>query len=252
MSELTLQQRTEGSAPKRVAIVQSCYVPWKGYFDLINSVDEFVLYDDCQYTRQDWRNRNRIKTLRGTRWLTIPVTVNDLYRQRLDETDVADPSWAPRHWDILCQSYRRAPHFVTYAEQIEAAYAGCAAEPKLSRINRTLLEAICGILGIATTLTWSTDYAATGSRTERVVDLCRQAGAKLYLSGPRASAYIEDSMFEEAGVELRYFDYGSYPEYPQLYPPFDHSVSILDLLFTAGPEARGLMKSFGAGVEASG
>ena len=236
---------------KRVGIVQSSYIPWKGFFDLINSVDEFILYDDVQYTRQDWRNRNRIKTAHGTRWLTVPVTIDGLYHQRLDETKAADPKWSARHWDIIGQSYRHAPHFSTYAEEIGSAYASCASEPRLSQINRTLLEAICGILGISTTLTWSTDYAATGSRTERVVSLCEQAGATIYLSGPRARAYIEDSLFEDAGIELRYFDYDGYPEYEQLHPPFDHHVTILDLLFSAGPNARDLMKSFGAEVGVS-
>jgi hypothetical protein len=235
---------------KHVAIVQSCYIPWKGYFDLINSVDEFVLYDEVQYTRQDWRNRNRIKTERGTRWLTVPVSIDGLYHQRLDETRVADPKWATRHWDTIRQSYRHAPYFPTYTQAIESAYEACGAEPWLSTINRHLLEVICSILGIETTLTWSTDYAAEGSRTERVVSLCEQVGASLYLSGPSARAYIDESLFERAGIELRYFDYEGYPEYPQLYPPFEHTVTILDLLFNAGPDAPDLMKSFRASAEA--
>lgn len=235
---------------KRVAIVQSCYIPWKGYFDLINSVDEFILYDDCQYTRQDWRNRNRIKTPQGTRWLTIPVTIDGLYQQRLDETDVADPSWPSRHWDTIRQSYRHAAHFRRYADAIEAAYVGCSSESRLSKINRQLLEAVCQILGIGTTLRWSTDYAGTGSSTKRVVSLCQQAGATSYLSGPSARAYIDDSLFAAAGIELRYFDYADYPEYPQLHPPFEHTVTILDLLFNAGPDAPTLMKSFRTATEA--
>jgi hypothetical protein len=235
---------------KRVAILQSCYIPWKGYFDLINSVDEFVLYDEVQYTRQDWRNRNRIKTEKGTRWLTIPVTVNDLYHQRLDETEVADPSWATRHWDTLRQAYRRAPHFRTYAAEIESSYRACAGVRRLSLVNRTLLEALCEILEIGTKLTSSTEYRAEGSRTERVVSLCEQTGASLYLSGPSGQNYLEDSLFEQAGIELRYFDYDGYPEYPQLHPPFEHNVTILDLLFNAGPDAPRFMKSFAAATEA--
>ena len=157
---------------KRVAIVQSCYIPWKGYFDLINSVDEFVLYDDCQYTRQDWRNRNLIKTAQGSKWITVPVRVDGLYGQRLDETRIADPRWAKRHWSTLRQSYARAPFLADYAEAYEDAYARCADEPLLSRVNRRLLEAGCAALDIRTPLTWSTDYTAIGSRTERVVNLC--------------------------------------------------------------------------------
>ena len=243
-------RRASDRVVKRVAIVQSCYIPWKGYFDLVNSVDEFILYDDCQYTRQDWRNRNRIKTPRGTRWLTIPVTVNGLYQQRLDETEAADPKWSTRHWDIIRHAYRRAPYFEAYADEVESAYVNSASEPRLSKINRGFIEIVSRFLGITTTLKWSTDYAARGSATKRVVDLCEQAGAGLYLSGPSARAYIEESMFAERGIELRYFDYTGYPEYRQLYPPFDHNVSVLDLLFSVGPNARDLMRSFGAEVGA--
>jgi hypothetical protein len=235
---------------KRVAILQSCYIPWKGYFDLINSVDEFVLYDEVQYTRQDWRNRNRIKTPNGTRWLTVPVTIDGLYNQRIDETLVADSRWATRHWDTIRQAYRRGPYFATYGTEIEAAYASCSDEPRLSAINRTLLEAVCRILGIETKLTWSTEYAAEGSRTERVISLCAQTGAGLYLSGPSARNYIDESLFERAGIELRYFDYQGYPEYPQLHPPFEHNVTVLDLLFNTGPDAPTLMKSFTAPTQA--
>jgi WbqC-like protein family len=229
---------------KRVAILQSCYIPWKGYFDLLNSVDEFILYDEVQYTRQDWRNRNRIKTQHGTRWLTIPVTVQGLYEQRLDETEVADPRWAERHWDILRQAYRRAPHFSTYAPALEPAYERCAQERLLSRINRHLLETICELLEIGTRLTWSTEYSATGGRTERVVSLCEQAGAGVYLSGPAGRNYMDEGLFTRSGIELQYFDYDGYPEYEQLHPPFEHDVTILDLLFNAGPDAPALMKSF--------
>jgi hypothetical protein len=233
---------------KRVAILQSCYIPWKGYFDLINSVDEFILYDDVQYTRQDWRNRNRIKTAGGTRWLTIPVKVESLYTQRLDATLVADPDWAPKHWEILSQAYRRAPHFETFSVELRAAYETYGGEELLSRVNRGLLETVCRVLGVDTTFSWSTDYHATGSRTERVVSLCEQAEATLYLSGPRARAYLDEAQFERAGIELRYFDYDGYPEYPQLHPPFEHQVTILDLLVNAGRSAPDLMKSFDAEV----
>jgi WbqC-like protein family len=233
---------------KRVAIVQSCYVPWKGYFDLINSVDEFILYDECQYTRQDWRNRNRIKTATGTRWLTVPVTIDGLYGQRIDETRIAQPDWAQRHWEILRQAYRTAPHFDQYASAVQDAYARVSAEPLLGRVNRALIEVLCSLLGIRTPLSWSTDYTASGSRTERVVSLCKDSGASVYLSGPRGRDYLDEWLFVEAGIGLEYFDYDGYAEYPQPHPPFEHSVSVLDLLFSAGSEAPGLMKSFEAKV----
>jgi hypothetical protein len=230
---------------KRVAIVQSCYLPWKGYFDLINLVDEFILYDDCQYTRRDWRNRNRIKTPQGTQWLTIPVEVKGRYEQRIDETQISDPSWAERHWKTIVHNYASAAFFGDYRERLESLYRS-ARDPMLSRVNRSFLEAICGLLGIRTRLSWSTDYEAEGGRTERLVSLCRAAGATGYLSGPRAREYMDESLFAEAGIALEYIDYSGYPEYAQLYPPFDHAVSALDLILSTGPDAPRFMKSFAA------
>jgi hypothetical protein len=228
---------------KSVAIVQSCYIPWKGYFDLINLVDEFILYDDRQYTRRDWRNRNRIKTAQGTQWLTIPVEVKGRYHQRIDETRLSDPDWAERHWRTLMHSYASAPFFDDNRETFQSLYRE-ATEPRLSAVNRMFLEAICGILGIRTRFSWSTDYDAEGTKTERLVSLCRAAGATGYLSGPSACEYMDEALFEAAGIALDYMDYAGYPEYPQLHPPFDHAVSVVDLIFSTGREAPRFMKSF--------
>jgi hypothetical protein len=229
---------------KTIAIVQSCYIPWKGYFDLINLVDEFILYDDRQFTRRDWRNRNRIKTPQGSQWLTIPVEVKGRYHQRIDETHVSDPRWADHHWRSLVQNYSGAPHFDAYRDRVENLYRA-ADEQRLSLINRRFLEEVCDLLGITTTLAWSTDYRVEGAKTERLVALCRAAGATHYVSGPRAREYMEEERFAEAGIELSYVSYEGYPEYDQLHPPFDHFVTILDLLFHVGPNAPRYMKSFG-------
>jgi hypothetical protein len=232
---------------KRVAIVQSNYIPWKGYFDLINMVDEFILYDDRQYTRRDWRNRNLIKTGQGLRWLTVPVRAKGRYVQRIDETMISDLAWSERHWRALEHAYGGAPHFRAYRDAIGALYAEPGQE-RLSDVNRRFLEAISMLLEIETKFTWSTDYQAEGDRTARLISLCRQAGADEYLSGPSARAYIDESQFQTAGIELVYMDYSGYPEYTQLHGPFEHGVSILDLLFNAGPDAPRFMKSFGAPV----
>src|SRR5690348_13129609 len=110
---------------KSLAIVQSNYIPWKGYFDLINSVDEFMLFDDMQFTRRDWRNRNRIKSAAGPLWLTIPVQVKGRYCQRIDETKAADLDWARRHWETIQHNYRRAAYFADYAPIFEELYLAC-------------------------------------------------------------------------------------------------------------------------------
>ena len=164
------------SGDKAVAIVQSSYIPWKGYFDLINLVDEFILYDDTQYTRRDWRNRNRIQTPHGVQWLTIPVEVKGRYEQQICDTKVAGQDWAKRHWKTLVHNYAAAPFFAEYEAQLEELYLNCT-ETSLSMVNRRFLEAICGILGIETRLTWSMEYEVDGTKTERLVALCGRAGA---------------------------------------------------------------------------
>jgi hypothetical protein len=235
---------------KTVAIVQSCYIPWKGYFDLINRADEFILYDDRQYTKNDWRNRNRIKTPRGAQWLTIPIVHSGRHGQRIDEAEAADPRWPAKHWKAIVQNYSRARAFEEQSWRFEQLYEAVD-EPRLTVINRHFIRAVCEALGIATRLTDSTEYPADGSRSERVLSLCRAAGATRYLSGPSARTYLEEDGFTRAGIEVEYIDYSGYPEYPQLYPPFDHAVTVLDLLFNVGAEAPHYMKSFDAAPAAT-
>jgi WbqC-like protein family len=222
---------------KRLAIVQSCYIPWKGYLDFIDRVDEFVLLDDAQYTRRDWRNRNRVKTVQGTQWLTVPVQVKGRYLQRIDETLVSEPGWAERHWKTLQHAYASASCFEEVRDAIDGAYACVADEPRLSLVNRMLLEAIFPLLGIETVLSWSADYPGEGARTDRLLEICLAAGATEYVSGPAARAYLDEAAFAEHGIAVEWMDYSGYPEYEQLYPPFEHTVTVLDVLFHTGGDA---------------
>jgi len=228
---------------KKVAIVQSCYIPWKGYFDLINSVDEFILYDDMQYTKRDWRNRNKIKTKNGIMWLTIPVMVKNKYFQKICETEISDPKWNQRHWKSIIHHYSGAKHFLDYRKMFEELYLGMK-ESFLSQINYQCIIAICGILGIETKISWSKNYRLTGDRIEKLNNLCMQAGATEYLTGPTAKEYLNVNSFRNHGIKIRFMDYSGYPEYRQLHSPFEHGVSIIDLLFNEGPKAKKFMKSF--------
>lgn len=226
---------------KKVAVVQSNYIPWKGYFDLIAAVDEFILYDDMQYTRRDWRNRNQIKTPQGLQWLTVPVKVKGKYHQTIRETEIEDVDWAKTHWKSLCQNYRRAKHFEAIARELEPLYLQTQ-HSHLSQLNRMLIEWVCSKLGIKTKISNSWDYELIDGKTERLVDLCAQAGANEYISGPTARGYIDETIFGERGIKLTWFDYTGYPEYPQLWGDFIHTVSILDLLFNCGNEAPQYMR----------
>lgn len=226
---------------KKVAIVQSNYIPWKGYFDMIAAVDEFILYDDVQYTRRDWRNRNQIKTPQGMQWLTVPVKVKGKYHQTIRETEIDGVDWAKSHWKSLCQNYRCAKHFNVIARELEPLYIQTE-YTHLSQLNRTLIEWVCSKLGIMTRISNSHDYQLIDGKTERLTDLCRQAGGSEYISGPSARGYIDETIFADRNVKLTWFDYEGYPEYLQLWGDFIHAVSILDLLFNCGSEAKQYMR----------
>lgn len=226
---------------KRVAILQSNYIPWKGYFDLIASVDEFVIFDDMQYTRRDWRNRNQIKTPGGVQWLSVPVMTKGNYHDPIREIMIDGTDWSEKHWRTLAQNYRRAPHFDAIAEWLEPLYTDMS-QSHLSPMNRKFLEAICGYLNIRTPLTNSWDYEPVDGKSERLASLCAQAGGTEYVSGPAARSYLDEHVFADEGISVSWFDYGGYPEYPQLWGEFTHGVTILDLLFNVGPEAPAYMR----------
>lgn len=232
---------------KRVAILQSNYIPWKGYFDLINQVDEFILYDEVQYTKNDWRNRNQIKTPQGPAWLTIPVRQERL-DQSIAETMISSPVWAVKHWKTIAQNYARAPHFPEMRDFLADLYDQAAGLERLSEINELFLRALCDRLGIATRITHSTDYRTEGDRNERLVQLVSQAGGSHYLSGPAARVYLDEAAFAREGISVGWADYSGYADYPQLYPPFTHAVSVIDLLVSTGSEARRYLKSCSAGA----
>ena len=224
---------------KKVAIVQSNYIPWKGYFDLIASVDEFIFYDTVQFTKNDWRNRNRIKTPKGVEWIAIPVGPS--IHRRVCDVELPAGKWRESHWRTLELNYRKAPHFDEIADVFAPFYIGESFN-KLSRFSRALIEVACRQLGIDTRISDALDYKLIDGRTERLVDLCLQVGGTEYVSGPAAQAYLEPEKFAERDVKLTWIDYSGYPEYPQLWGSFVHQVTILDLLFNCGRDAPHYMK----------
>ncbi len=228
---------------KKVIITQSNYIPWKGYFDSINMVDLVILYDDMQYTKRDWRNRNQIKTPQGLKWISIPVEVKGKYYQAINETKISDKDWSKSHWDIIRQNYSKSPFFSQYKDAIEELYLDCN-EDLLSLINYRFLDGINEILGIKTPMIFSSEYELVEGRTERLIDLCKKVGATDYYSGPAARNYMDEKLFEEESIKLNYFEYSGYPEYPQLHGAFAHGVTILDLIFNTGLNAQTYMKSF--------
>lgn len=234
-----MQLMKRGNKLKKVAILQSNYVPWKGCFDMIAAVDEFIIYDDVQYTNRDWRNRNKIKTNGQIQWLTIPV-----YNSRSDtirDVKVSLENWHVKHWKTLQTSYARAPAFRDTSGFLEELYRS-QQSAYLSEINVEFIRAINSFLGIDTRITSSSDYDYGGERSERLLALCKAAGADIYLSGPAAKSYLDVSLFEQEKIKVEWMDYSGYPEYPQMDGPFEHAVSILDLIFNTGSSAGSFMK----------
>ena len=226
---------------KKIAILQSNYIPWKGYFDLIAAVDEFIIYDEMQYTKNDWRNRNKIKTTKGVEWITIPVRFESL-NQKINESIIFDAKWAKKHKATLQTNYSKSKCFNETKDLVFNMYDAATHSNNLSQVNFIFIREICAYLGIKTKIRHSTDYSLGDGKTERLVDLCQQAGATHYLSGPTAKNYIEKSLFDKASISLEWMNYSGYEEYEQLNPEFEHGVSILDLIFNEGENARLFMK----------
>jgi hypothetical protein len=226
---------------KKVAILQSNYIPWKGYFDIIKCVDEFVLLDDVQFTRRDWRNRNLIKTRNGLKWLTIPVDVKGQYFVPIKDVSTSNNDWRLDHWNQLTETYKKAAHFETYGTQFRQLYLNDD-EKSLSKINFKFISHINKLLNIPTPIRWSMDFKAPNEKTERLLHICKCLNADVYLSGPAAKDYLDVELFRRHNIEVEWANYSNYPVYNQHYPPFEHNVSIIDLLFHEGENAAHYLK----------
>jgi hypothetical protein len=218
---------------KRAAIVQSSYIPWKGYFEIINDVDIFVFYDTVQYSKRSWINRNRIKSPLGTRWISVPVRASTKFA--INETLVSGDAWKEQHFSALRQSYSKCD----YWDVVEDLFAPARKTNinTISELNQLLVGEICQYLGISTQLLCSSSIPQVGSKSERLISIMEHIGADSYLSGPAAKSYIGRE-FHDAGIELCWKNYEGYPEYPQPHGEFDHHVSIVDLIASQGPKSN--------------
>lgn len=219
----------------KLAVLQSNYLPWKGYFDIIHDVDLFLFYDEVQYTKNDWRNRNKIYTATGLKWLTVPVY--GTIEKRIDEIEIVRGRWQMQHYQAILTNYAKAPYFRQYQDFLEFVYLDTVWN-SLSELNQYLIRKIAtDFLQISTKIDQSVSYLSTGSGHQKLLSLVKNTGADSYESGPAAQSYIISSDYREAGIELIWKDYTGYPQYQQLHDPFQHQVSILDLLFNTGSDA---------------
>ena len=226
---------------KNVMITQSNYIPWKGYFDSMNCVHEFVIYDDMQYTKRDWRNRNKIKTQHGLIWLTIPVEVKGKFFQKIKDTKISDKSWNISHWNLIVSAYSKSKHFNHYKPFFEELYLNCNSS-YLSEVNFLFMNSICELLKIKTNFKWSSEFVLAEEKTERLVNISKELGASDYYSGPASKNYMNEELFLKEKINLHYFDYTNYPLYNQLHGDFTHEVSVIDLIFNEGPDSYKFLK----------
>jgi hypothetical protein len=205
-------------------------------------VDEFILYDDVQYTKNDWRNRNKIKTKQGIQWITIPVRQKKL-SQLIKDTKIQDKRWYRKHWTTIRQNYSKSLYFKEYKDIFEELYLNNK-EEYLSQINYKFIVTVNKILGIDTKIRWSSEFNLVDGQTERLLAICKDCNADIYLSGPSAKNYFDEDLAKKENIKVEWIDYSNYPKYNQLYPPFEHGVTILDLIFNEGSNATKFMKSF--------
>jgi len=219
----------------RLVVLQPSYLPWLGYFDQMYKSDLFVLYDDVQYDKHGWRNRNRIKTSQGPLWLTVPVLTHGqgLPTNRDARIDARQP-WARKHLQALRVNYARAVAFAEVFDALAPVLEGSWTH--LGDLNRAVLDALCGLLGLTRRILWSSELDIPGQKTERLINICRALGADRYLTGDAASDYLDETQFAAHGIRVEYHHY-RHPVYAQLHGEFVPYLSVVDLLMNHGRES---------------
>ncbi|HOW28307.1 MAG TPA: WbqC family protein [Elusimicrobiota bacterium] len=219
-----------------VAAHQPQYLPWLGYFHKMAHCDLFLFLDDVQYKKREFQNRNKIRMKDDTLWLTVPVLTKGHFDQNIRDV-FTEPTtdWRESHWKSLCLSYSRSAHFPRYKEALEKIYR--TAPGRLMDISMDLIRFQCEAFGIETPGRFSSEFSVTSSKSQRLVDLCLATKADTYLSGQGARDYLDETLFESAGIRVIYQDF-VHPTYPQTRPGFLSHLCALDLLFNCGPDSR--------------
>lgn len=218
----------------KVIITQSNYIPWKGYFNAMREATHFVIYDDMQYTKRDWRNRNKLITPEGPKWLSIPIEVKGRYYQKINEAKVNDLNWGIKHWNFIETNYKKSPYFNEYKDYFKPIYLN---PPEyLTDINLIFIKKIIELLNIEIKIIKSSEFELKGDKTEKLVNICLELEASEYYTGPAAKNYMNEDLFNKNNIKINYYNYSGYPEYKQQWNDFDHAVSILDMFFNLGPK----------------
>ena len=222
----------------KIAISQSNYLPWKGYFDLIQTVDEFIFFDEVQFTRRDWRNRNIIRNADNKKWLTIPIKSKGNYKEVISNIEVHKDNWKDSHLDLIKQCYSKSAHF----DEMYSFFSECYSDlntDRLSEINKTIIIKICKLFNFNTLFMDSKDINKSNidiNASERLLEICLSRKATIYTSGSAAKNYLDEKLFNKNGIEVEWFDYGNSKVYKQPFNDFYENLSIVDCLMNCGKD----------------
>lgn len=219
----------------KIGILQPGYLPWLGFFEQLYRTDLFVLYDDVQYDKHGWRNRNRIKTAQGIQWLTVPVLHKFSDKSPVSAIQINNQQpWAKKHLTSIQHAYGKAPFFKSYFSVFEEVYA--QSWEYLADLDIHFIQRIAAMLGLGyKTLVRSSELNLTQTgKQERLVEICQHFGAHTFYEGAAGKNYIDTGLFAANGVAVKFQDY-HHPVYAQLHGEFQPYLSIVDLVFNQGP-----------------
>lgn len=227
------EDRRETQRPMKAVVLQPTYLPWMGYFGMMDLADVFVFYDDVQFVKQSWQQRNRIKSSDG-KWIWLSVHILQKFGQNINEVQIVDTfDWRKKHWASINQLYGKAPHFEKYRDDLEDIYKR---EWKfLSELNIFIITRMCELFGIKVPVLLRSSALGelTGKSTERLLLILEKIGADTYIGNPGSKEYIEVDRFKEKGMDLYWYEY-QHPVYPQIRGEFVPYLSAIDLLFNTG------------------
>lgn len=233
-----------------VSINQPAYLPWLGYFDRVAASDVRVVLDHVQFEKNSFTNRNKVRTAAGWCWLTVPVSTSGKFGCAIEKLEIAPGrDWRSKHWESLRMNYTRAEHFADHAKFFDGLFRRewRLLKPLMDEITAYLLAAF----EIRTPLVFSSDLKPVGTKSDLVLNICRELKATRYLSGPLGKDYLDEAAFERAGIAVEYHRY-NHPTYPQAFPGFEPNMAAVDLLFNCGTASSRILRNAENATPAAG
>ena len=220
----------------KIVITQSNYIPWKGYFDLINYADKFIFFDEVQYTRRNWRNRNLLNDGKNKKWITLPVNNKGNYNEKISNIVVKDENWVNHHLKIFKHYYSKSEFFNEAYEFLQEVYSKIDSN-NLSLINIHIIKSISKYLNLNCKFENSkTINQNKEDASERLVEICKSQKSTIYVTGPSARNYLNEKIFLNNDIKIEWFDYGETKNYKQQSASFIKNLSIVDCIMNCGTD----------------